>query len=423
MATNQQNAQSLTQANDVFLHYAPDTSMESSITGTLASASSGGSTALYALNPSTIPRVPMWCTEIEVTTTVEVTLTVPASGSVTVSPFAPYCGLSSQLTLAGAPPWVLMEHTPWYLDVISTRRGFDPGYSGLGNNSATPFSSNRDQGPTAIAPAFAASPGSTITNSATTTATYTHTWTWTDTIRLQRRPKSLVGTVPFGDPKNRPAFKLMLNPLIGTTPEQNLYVSASSGVTATTASTSNTNIIFKGNRIDVVPQGVQVPNPTVLMGLTVNAYSSSIQNAGQIFPIPHQDAMLYNYIHHILVNNQNTVRADYFGTWLTQEQKSARFEYDASQNTFNRFFKEYHDKYGTYPITGTYTADLVGGSWPDLPSETPYMGIMTPDANYANNYGLVPTPNMQTAVRVPSGTTMNGAYVRVYSFGTVEVPY
>lgn len=423
MATNQQNAQALTQANDVFLQYAPDTSMESSVSGILASGSSGGSTALYALNPSTIPRVPMWCTEIEVTTTVSVQLSVPASGSFTVSPFAPYCGLSSQLTLAGAPPWVLMEHTPWYLDVINTRRGFDPGYSGLGNNSATPFSSNRDQGPSSIAPAFGASPGSTITNTATTTATYNHTWTWTDTIRLQRRRKSLVGSVPFGDPKNRPAFKLMLNPLIGTTPEQNLYVGATSGVTAVTTAVSNTNIIFKGNRIDVVPQGTQVPSPTVLLGLTVNTYSPAISNSGQILPIPHQDAMLYNYIHHILVNDQNTLRADYFGTWLTQEQKSARFEYDASQNTFARYFKEYHDRLETYPITGVYTADMVGGDFPDLPAETPYIGIMTPDAVYANNYGIVPTPNMQTAIRIPSGTSINQAYVRIYSFGLVEVPY
>jgi hypothetical protein len=419
-AQAQANAQQSNLAT--FLRYAPRVPLSAPLVGTLATGAAGGSTSLFNF-ANDIPAVPFWCSEISITTTMVVILTngATASQTVIVSPFAPYCFFSSQLTLAGAPPWALMEHTPWYLDLTFSDVGWagDPGYLGLGNNSTSPFTNTVDQG--ASANAFAAAPGATVT--VTGSGTVTHTWTWTDRIILQRRRKRLFGAIPFGDPKNRPQFKMQLNPLIGTNPEQNAYVTAGANITAATSGTTTSVVVFVGHRLDVLPPGVAVPEPTVGMGLTVDSFSPAIQNAGSIFKTPHQDAMLYQAIHHLLINNQLPIRADYWSLWLTEEQKSARWEYDNAQNTFDVYFREFWETWDRYPIKGHYMANFVNGEQPIIPSDTPYEAFVTPDYGYAQAFGIVPTPNMQTAIRVPSGTSMSGAYIRNYSFGLVTVPY
>ncbi len=407
-----------------FLRYAPRVPLSAPLVGTLAAAAAGGGTSLFNF-ANDIPAVPFWCSEIYITTKMVVQLTnsATAAANVTVSPFAPYCFFSSQLTLAGAPPWALMEHTPWYLDAI-TRPEFwdsDPGYLGLGNISTVPFTNTVDQGLTASLNAFGATPGAVV--SVPGSGNVQHTWQWTDRIFLQRAKKRLFGAIPFGDPKNRPQFKMQLNPLIGTLPEQAPYINAAGTVTAATVGVTTSVVTFVGHRLDVLPQGLQVPEPTVGMGLTVDSFSPAIQNAGSIFKQPHQDAMLYHRIHHLLINNQLPIQADYWSLWLTEEQKSARWEYDNSQNTFDNYFREYFQRWGRYPVKGHYVADFVGGELPLLPSETPYEAFVTPDYGYGKAFGIVPTPNMQTAIRVPTGTSMVGAYIRNYSFGLVTVPY
>lgn len=403
-----------------FLRYAPRVVLSSPLVGTLAGGSAGGSTSLFNF-ANDIPAVPFWCSQINITTTMAVKLTngSTASQTVQVSDLAPYCAFSSQLTLAGAPPWALMEHTPWYLDYIINRRDFDPGYLGMGNLSATQFANQIDQGPSANA--FGAAPGATVTVSGSSSTT--QTWTWTDRILLQRRRKRLFGAVPFGDPKNRPQFKMQLNPLIGTNPEQNLYVNANVNITAATSGTTTSIVAFIGHRLDVLPQGVQVPEPTVGMGLTVDAFSPAITANATLFKYPHQDAMLYQQIHGLTINSQQPAEANYWALWITEEQKSARWEFDASQNTFDSYFREYFHIWGRYPILGHYVADFLHGEFPEMPSETPYEAFVTPDYGYAQAFGIVPTPNMQTAVRFASSVTISSAYTRYYAFGLVTVPY
>jgi hypothetical protein len=48
---------------------------------------------------------------------------------------------------------------------------------------------------------------------------------------------------------------------------------------------------------------------------------------------------------------------------------------------------------------------------------------MTPDFGYAQMFGVVPTPNMTTANRIPTGTGLTNAFEQIYEFGLVNVPY
>jgi hypothetical protein len=133
--------------------------------------------------------------------------------------------------------------------------------------------------------------------------------------------------------------------------------------------------------------------------------------------------MAYLKILTLLINDQAQQRADYWSIWDTQEQKSARWEYDASQNTFQSYFTNFHEVYRRYPLKGLYVVDNVSGEYPEVPQVTPYNAIMSPDANYAEAFDVAVTPAMTTTIRVPSGTSMTNAYQRVYSKGLVSVAY
>ena len=124
-----------------------------------------------------------------------------------------------------------------------------------------------------------------------------------------------------------------------------------------------------------------------------------------------------------MINDQLPVQTDYFGLWDDQDEQSARWAYDAARNTLDQYFSKFHRTYRRYPFLGQYLVDMVGGEFPEIPTVSPYMGTMTPDAIYAQIAGLPVTPAMTTAFRYPSDTTMNSAYIRVYSFGLVKVPY
>lgn len=386
------------------------------IQGSVPSGAVGGGSSNVTWQ-DLVPTIPGLLVELEIQTTFSVSVTVPAGGGLTVSPFAPYSAWSNQLTLGGAPPWPLTEYTPWWLDEITEHINYDPSYPGLGNN-APPAGQNLDVGPQAEN--FSVVPGTVLAP-----GTYTHTFTFVCRIKLQQKRSLLYGAIPMGDPENKIRNVTQLNPLIGNNPEMNLYVNATGGASTASLSTAATvNAIYHVRYIDLLPASdTKVPLPQIGYGVQLNANSSSIQNAGQQNKYYHRDSMAYLKILTLLINAQVAQRGYYWGLWNTQEQKSARWEFDTQQNSFQTYFSNYKKIYRRYPPMGLYIADFVSGQFPEVPGVTPYNGIMSPDANYADAFDVAVTPAMTTTATIPPATSMNGAYQRVYSKGLVGVAY
>lgn len=368
-----------------------------------------------------VPTVPGILSEIEYQITFSVTLTIGTSGqSATVSPFAPFSAWGNQLTLGGAPPWTLLEFTPWYLDEITSRTNYDPAYPGLGND-ASPAGLNLDTGPSPIN--YGTAPG-TVHTSTVAGQTFTDTFTFVCRQKLQQKRLLLYGAVPMGDPENKIRNIVQLLPLVGNNPEQNLYVNAGASCTAKLASNATVNAVYKVRYIDLLPStDTKIPLPAIRFGVQMNDTSSDINNAGQQYKFYHRDSMAILKIATLLINSQAGQRADYWSLWDTQESKSARWEFDASQNSMQSYFQRYHEVYKRYPPSGFYVADFVSGEDPDVPGVTPYNAIMSPDANYAEAFDVAVTPAMTTTIRVPAGTVMSSAYQRVYTKGLVGVAY
>lgn len=405
-----------------------------SIQGTLNSGTSGGSSANFSF-VQPIPIIPAMCVAIDYEVSIVVTLTLQATtGAATLSPFAPYSVIANQLTLGGAPPWNMTEFTPWHIDETMHRIDWDPAYQGLGAQavgaaSATvwpnpPFSTVLDVGPTPnqIGGSGSLSPGATVTNTTSVATNTNYTFTFRVRQILQRKRHLLVGAVPFGDPENRPNNVVQLYPLVGNLPEQNLFINGT-GATATLHANSTINAIYQLKYIDLLPPGMQAPTPTVAFGLQLITSSPSGMSAGSLFPITHRTAMIYNAIHHILVNSQLPIESNYFGLWDDQDQQSARWAYDSTLNTFQNYFTQYHYNYRRYPYTGVYTAELDDGLFPEVPSVTPYQARMSPDKSYAGAWGIPVTPAMTTTLRIPSATSLSSPYIRNYEYGLVKVPY
>lgn len=425
-----------------YLQIAPE--KYTTILGTIASGSAGGANA-NVIWQQQIPIVPAFCTAIEYIIEMPVTLTLATGASATLSPFAPYSAVAMQLTLGGAPPWPLTELTPWHIDDTTHRVNYDPFYQGLGgggvspfgqatNAASTPWAGNSnvlDLGPLPdqIGGSGSLYPNQTVTNSGTATATYNYTLTFSVRINLQRKRHLLWGAVPFGDPENRPYNITQLLPLIGSNPEQSLFInSTSTNNSCVTNGVTNVYCTYELSYIDLLPPNVtSAPAPTVGYGIQLTTSSPSNLSAGALYPITHRTAQLYTAIHHILVNNQLPLRADYFGLWDDQDQQSARWAFDAQVNTFNEFYRRYHRRYRRYPYYGTYTVEMDDGVFPEIPSVTPLVALMSPDASYANAFNVPVTPAMTTTLRIPSGTTLgtgnSAPYVRNYEFGLVRVPY
>ena len=433
-STPSSQAQQAKAVLDNYLSIAPDKYY--AIYGTIPAGSAGGSTAQVTWQQQ-IPIVPAFCTAIDYEVTLPVTLTLGAtSGSATLSPFAPYCAISNQFTLGGAPPWPLTELTPWHIDETMHKIDYDPAYVGLGNASDTAFGpgsgsipSVLDQGPTAyvIGGSGSLSPGATVTNTTTAATTTNYTWTFTVRVILQRKRHLLWGAVPFGDPENRPNNITQLNALVGSNPEQNLFVNTAGTGTAAVVQSGQTvsvKAIYNLSYIDLLPPSVpQPPAPAVGYGLQLVPSSPSGMTAGNIYPMTHRTAMVYTAIHHILVNGELPIRSDYFGLWDDQDQQSARWVFDTNANTLQEYWTRYHRIYRRFPYTGVFTAELDDGVFPEVPSVTPYNGLVTPDASYAGAFNLPVTPAVTTALRIPTGTTLTNPYVRQYEYGLVRVPY
>lgn len=388
------------------------------VAGTIATGQSGGVTASNAVLQSDIPTIPAWAVAMVIEVTLPIRLTVPAGATARISPFFPYSSMSMQLQLAGSPPWDQISLVPWYLDDITSRRGFDPSMTGVGpanQNDAGPFVYS-DGGFT---------PGGTIVNGGGSPANTDGTVTFRTRVRLQRKPNLLFGAIPLGDPENRPSLKLQLGALVGPNPENNAFQdTAAAGITSQLTGPGTVNVLFECKSLDVLPPGLQeIPTPIVGLGLAVNYSTKDKTSAGTFLKMPKDAAMLYEKVFHCLINNQQGQRADYFGKWLTGEQQSARYEYDANAGTFNDYYAEVVRAYGRYLPRGVYVDDMVSGFNPDNPGLDPYEAHMTPDTGYAAEFGLPATPAWTDTLRIPAGTAIAGAYAAMYEFGLVNVPY
>lgn len=414
------NAQMTNLAN--FLKYArlkPDIVQLGSIT----TATSGGSTASnVTFTPSDISEVPAWCTDILVQVQLTITVTVPANTTANVSPLFPYNCMQHQLLLAGAPTFPLSSGVPWFLDDITSRRKYDPNDGGVGLYSG----GQEDQGPTPWT-LTNATPGGTIANATSVSANTTVTVKYQYRLRLQRNRSVLWGCFPVGDPENRPRFVAQMSALVGTDPADSPFQDpAGGGVTAVLADAGVCNVIYLSRSLDLTPPGVNLPLPQPIVGFGLQLDADTPANAwtaGAIGSIPLRTAMLYEKVFNVVESVQALVRPDYWAFWTTGDQQSARWAWDSAVGNQQAYYQNQHHIYGRYLPKGVMVADFVSGEFPELPSVSPYDGLVSPDVNYAAAAGTAPIPAMHTALRYPTGTTMTTPKVRTYSFGRVEVPY
>lgn len=425
-----------------FLTYAA--TRDIAVVGTIPAGATGGTGFSAVTWQQDIPEAPVWCAAIDYEVTLPVTVTNASTTSLNfqISQFAPYSAFSNQFTIAGAPPWPMTELTPWYLDNLTRNDDFDEAFMDNANlfvasaadNVGFEVLGNRDQGSLgqSVYQSSTLYPGATISvGSAGGTSTSSMTFKFTLRQPLQRFRKALWGTVPFGDPKNRPRNQFQLNTLVGLNPLANLILTSNASLSAAVTAAHTVNVIahYRCLGIDILPPGVGTPTPTVGYGLALNPQNQTIQTAAQIQNIEHIDSAAYLAMHHVLLNGPSAgaplapIRASYFALWLTQEQRSARYAYDVSDSSFNDYFAQYARVHKEFPPLGVYSADLVSGDIPLLPSATPFEGIMSPDSTYAASFGVAVTPNLHTAIAIPTGTTIAGAQVECYNFEYVRVTY
>ncbi len=429
-AASQQN--SMHNANAAFLEFARIT-YDIQQFGTIAGSPATGPTAVVSWVPQTPPVTPAWATEVVLTASVPYSISIPAGATAYISSYFPYNLFAHNLVLGGAPPFATpVSGTPFYLDEVTRWQGYDPTASpnpdqSLVDVGATFISSNSDHGTLAFTTGNAAVvPGGTIHNTGTAAQVVTGTATWTYRLCLKRRRRGMWGCIPLGDPENRPNLSMFVNAFVGNHPEDNFIQDvAAAGITAVLTGTVSVYATWKGLQLDIVPPGIgALPQPTVGLGLAIDTNNGlAIPNAGQIINVPKRSAMVYEKMFHLLVNNQQGQKGDYFGLWTTGQQQSARWEFDASQNNFQNYYTKLHDVYQRWFPTGCLIADLESGDIPELPGETPYKGMMSPDVGYAGLIGVAATPAMYISARIPGGTTITGAYIRSYDLGLVSVPY
>jgi hypothetical protein len=436
--------------------------------GTAPFSSQGGQAAARFNWDVDTPRNPFWCWAIAFQFRLTVTLSIPAGGTVTLSPFAPYSGIGVQLTIGGGQAIQPMSLVPFWLDELTSRRDNDWTQYAPGMVADPAWGPAAGQG--ALVPGVPASlsflpqwawdgsdytggtngviqplaitdqagakyyPGQVIPNSGGTTLNLTMTFRFQAWMQLGRKLygrnlEDLTGCIPMGDPANRPTLYVNVASLIGTFPEQNMFVSNAAGALAASAIThattpSTCQVIWVCKQLDQLPDNVSVGTPKVLSALEVNTNGGfSVQNAGQFVNLIFDTAMVYNKRFHVVVNNQLPVSADYFGIWYSENQSNARFFWDGTLNNLQEYFRMIRQVYGRNMPQGVYVADLVGGRFPEFPRETPYRGEIVTSTTLAGLTGLKPYPNAQTTLRYQAGSPMSSAYVNTYSFGTVPVSY
>lgn len=440
-----------------WLRYARD-NFSSVQNGTAIPGSPGGQAVCRFNWDVDTPRNPFWCYAIAFQFNITVDLSIPAGGSVTISPYAPYSGVGVMLTIGGGQAIQPMSLVPFWLDEITSRRNFDWTMYGpqqqLDNPSRTSQSmvsmqqnnawvwdgtdyvggTNGILDPMTIIDSNGAlyRPGQTITNSGSSAQALVLTFKFQAWMQLGRKLygrnlEDLTGCIPMGDPANRPTLYVNVQTLLGNFPEQNMFVGATNS--ATTATTDTTisptcQCIWVCKELDQLPDGVSVGTPKVLSALEVNTNGGfSVQNAGQFINLIFDTAMVYNKRFHIMVNNQLPASADYYGLWYSENQSNARWYFDGTLNNMQEYFRLTRKRYGRNMPQGVYICDVVGGEFPEFPKETPYRGEIVTSTTLAGLTGLKPYPNAQTTLRYPAGTAMSSAYVNTFSFGTVPVSY
>lgn len=443
--SQQSTAQIIAANNALFLKYGR-TNYTPVITGQLASGNAGGSaTSVFSLTPSDVPSVPKWLSALDVWVVLPVSLTLAAGESVMVSPLAPYSAINFQGLLAGANLWPSTTSlVPWWLDSITSGVHLDPWTVGPNITTSNPVSGsstyvppptswfNPGSAPTMttlgneLIPQMPVLPGQTITNSGTSAETLNYTFIFPVRLQFQRRRSEPWGMIPLGSPTGRPRFIVQLNSLIGVQPENNLFVNSTNSNNSAVTGESGAEIYLVPHAVSLglLPQGVNVNKPVVGLGLALNYNSQyTFSTAGSIKYVTHEVDMLYTAIYHILINNQNTIDPDYIGLWNSQEDTSARYSYDATAGNLQEYYWNVLETYGRYLPRGVVIYDMERGKFPWLPSVTPYQAYMSPSTLYAASAGVQATPNMATALRVPSGTMLSNCYVATYSFGLQTVPY
>ncbi len=398
--------------------------------GTIPSGSSGGSAASQAaFNPTNLEQDAVYIDSIDLFCTLPITLTLPAGSSVVVSPYAPYVAIQSKFTVAGASRFEYISGAPHWLDELTSYEWWDPAMSYPSSYGA--ISGQFDNGSSQASGWYpntdgsgAFQPGATISNTATTGTTVSGTLQFRIRVRLRRRRPNLWGCVPAGDPQNLPQLFVQLSALVGTDPTNCLFTSATNGPTAALSSAGTITAVFPNLSVDVLPAGVPMPTPLMQMAYAVNYNGSTpIGASGTILPVSFKTDMLYDKIFLLLTNNQLAQAADYFGLWLTQNQSSNRWQFDASQNNYQEYFNQLHATYKRYFPKGALIADMYSGEHPEYPGTSPYKAGMSPDSSYAALVGVPPAPLMTVGFRVPSGTTLTSPKVSVYELGVQRAAY
>ena len=167
-----------------------------------------------------------------------------------------------------------------------------------------------------------------------------------------------------------------------------------------------------------------MPNPAVQMTMQINQITNvSITQAGVQIRVPHRNNLLIDKVFHA-VNNANIAQAcDYFATWITDDQQSARWYFDAAVGNYQSYFNLLHERYKRYFPVGCLVADWYSGRQPDFPGADPYRGVMTPDSGYAALAQVAVAPLLNTAFRIPSGTSLTSPGIDVWEMGLVYSSY
>jgi len=391
--------------------------------GSFALASAGGASPVSFPNP--IPTESVWARRIELFTTLNLTITVPASGTVTVSPLAPFSAIRSTFGINNQAYWTDVPATAHWLDDMTLTRTLDASFNGQSDGGGNY--------PNATGQAYLYSytanyaPGTTVTNSGTASEVLTVKYVFAVPIRLQRYIRRPFGLVPLGDPDNRPNILVNLNGLVGTDPAKSLLVNASAGVTATTSATvaSTCAAIYPALEISLLPQGATAsPVPTVGLGLQVNEVDSQGLTAGVKYPLKHRTAFIYERIIGILESGQVPVEPDYVGLEPTDSERSALWTYTVDNNNMADKYRLDRDRYHRLLPLGCQIVDLSSNDFPDLPNASPSVNEMTPSINLAAALpGLIPTPAMQTRWRLPAGNAGTNPLLEAYEFGLAPVGY
>jgi hypothetical protein len=403
------------------------------LSGSIPSGSTGGTVASQVTwNPAQIPQVAAFCETVWLFVTLPLTVTLPAStGTISVSPYAPYNSLSTYFSIAGQNQWPsYTPGTPFFLDELTSHSWWDPAFSYPSSYGA--IAGTYDNGSSQASPNWyvnidgsgAFPPGTTITNSATSAKTVTGTVQFRLKLRMRRRFTNCIGMVPMGDPENNPQLFAQLGALSGTDPAMN-YFTASNATSGPSLSAAGTVIaVFECRSTDILPANVPVPNPAVQLTMQVNQITNvAITGAGQQIRVPHRNNLLIDKVFHCLYNNQQPQAADYFATWITDDQQSARWYFDATIPNYQNYFNTLHERYKRYFPVGCLIADWYSGRQPDFPGVDPYRGVMSPDSGYAALAQVAVAPLLNTAFRIPSGTSLTNPGIDVWEMGLVYTSY